>query len=206
MKVNREAIYGTQASPFEQLGWGRCTQKKLPTAATAVTGFRQHAAWPFEDLRRKSAAGQARLYFFVYDWPANGRLVIPGLANKPLPRVPARWPRALCASPPPNNSVIDQRACCCAGQGGLGHRPRHPGRAANHQARSLCRRDPRPARRPHGLVARVPLRHVHSLGRLFRPRRHLQGRAGQGHRRVDHEHAARSPWPNTAPTPRSSTP
>jgi len=59
MKVNNEAIYGTQASPFEQLAWGRCIQKKLP-------------------------GGQTRLYLFVYDWPANGQLVIPGLANKPL--------------------------------------------------------------------------------------------------------------------------
>jgi alpha-L-fucosidase len=81
MKVNHEAIYGTQASPFEQLSWGRCTQKKL---VAAVTGFRQHAAWPFEDLQGKSGAGQTRLYFSVYDWPTSGRLVLPGLANKPL--------------------------------------------------------------------------------------------------------------------------
>ena len=57
MKVNGEAIYGTQASPFESLAWGRCTQKKLG-GGSAVTGFRQHAAWPFEDLRGTSAAGQ----------------------------------------------------------------------------------------------------------------------------------------------------
>ena len=83
MKANSEAIYGTQATPFEILPWGRCTQKKL-TAASAVTGYQQHAAWPFDDLRGASSAGQHRLYFFVYDWPANGQLVIPGLANKPL--------------------------------------------------------------------------------------------------------------------------
>jgi alpha-L-fucosidase len=59
MNVNSEAIYGTQASPFESLPWGRCTQKKL-------TG------------------DKTRLYFFVYDWPANGQLVISGLGNKPL--------------------------------------------------------------------------------------------------------------------------
>ena len=29
MKVNGEAIYGTKASPFEKLAWGRCTQKRL---------------------------------------------------------------------------------------------------------------------------------------------------------------------------------
>ena len=83
MKVNHEAIYGTQASPFEKLDWGRCTQKKL-AAGGAVTGFRQHAAWPFEDPRSNAGAGQTRLYFFVYDWPANGQLVIPGLANRPV--------------------------------------------------------------------------------------------------------------------------
>ena len=83
MKVNHEAIYGTQASPFEKLGWGRCTQKKHATGG-AVTGFRQHAAWPFEDPRGNAGAGQTRLYFFVYDWPANGQLVVPGLANKPI--------------------------------------------------------------------------------------------------------------------------
>jgi alpha-L-fucosidase len=59
MKANNEAIYGTTASPFEKLGWGRCTQKKL-------------------------AGGNTRLYLHVYDWPANGKLTVSGLANKPL--------------------------------------------------------------------------------------------------------------------------
>ena len=83
MKVNSEAIYSTQASPFESLPWGRCTQKKL-LSSSAVTGYQQHAAWPFEDLIRKPGSSQTRLYFFVYDWPANGQLVIPGLANRPV--------------------------------------------------------------------------------------------------------------------------
>jgi alpha-L-fucosidase len=83
MKCNGEAIYGTQASPFESLSWGRCTQKKL-ASSTTDDGYQQHAAWPFEDQRRKSGRGQTRLYFFVYDWPADGRLVIPGLANQPV--------------------------------------------------------------------------------------------------------------------------
>ncbi len=52
MKVNGESIYGTTASPFEQLAWGRCTQKKL-------------------------ADGKTRLYLHVFDWPANGQLVVP---------------------------------------------------------------------------------------------------------------------------------
>jgi alpha-L-fucosidase len=58
MKVNGEAIYGTTASPFSQLAWGRCTRKKL-------------------------ADGNTRLFFSVYDWPKNGELVIPELANQP---------------------------------------------------------------------------------------------------------------------------
>jgi alpha-L-fucosidase len=53
MKVNGEAVYGTQASPFEKLPWGRCTQK----------------------------AG--RLYLHVFDWPSDGKLLVPGLRNQP---------------------------------------------------------------------------------------------------------------------------
>ena len=37
MKVNGESIYGTAASPFAKLAWGRCTRKTLP---------RQHPALP----------------------------------------------------------------------------------------------------------------------------------------------------------------
>jgi alpha-L-fucosidase len=59
MKVNRESIYGTTASPFPKLGWGRCTQKKL-------------------------ADGNTRLYLHVFDWPKSGQLVLPGLANQAL--------------------------------------------------------------------------------------------------------------------------
>ncbi len=55
MKVNSEAIYGTQASPFKSLAWGRCTQKK--------------------------ANGGTRLYLHVFDWPQNRQLVVPGILN-----------------------------------------------------------------------------------------------------------------------------
>ena len=57
MKTNGQAIYDTAASPFRSLPWGRCTQKRLPDGST-------------------------RLYFFVFDWPQEGRLVIPGLLNE----------------------------------------------------------------------------------------------------------------------------
>ncbi len=52
MKVNGAAIYATQASPFEKLAWGRCTRQPLPDGGT-------------------------RLYLAVFDWPADGKLVVP---------------------------------------------------------------------------------------------------------------------------------
>ena len=56
MKVNGEAIYGTQASPFKYLEWGRCTQKSIE--------------------------GGTRLYLHVFDWPEHGELVVPGIYNE----------------------------------------------------------------------------------------------------------------------------
>jgi alpha-L-fucosidase len=53
MKVNSEAIYATKASPLGTLPWGRCTQKEQN--------------------------GNTVLYFSVFDWPKDGKLVIPGL-------------------------------------------------------------------------------------------------------------------------------
>ncbi|HSU57540.1 MAG TPA: alpha-L-fucosidase, partial [Candidatus Dormibacteraeota bacterium] len=56
MKVNGEAIYGTTATPFKELAWGRCTTK----------------------------AGKDRttLYLHVFNWPADGKLVVRGLKNE----------------------------------------------------------------------------------------------------------------------------
>jgi alpha-L-fucosidase len=51
LKLNGEAIYGTQASPFPFLSWGRATRK-----------------------------GQ-KLYLHVFDWPKDGKLVVP-FSNK----------------------------------------------------------------------------------------------------------------------------
>ena len=48
-------------------------------------------------------------------------------------------------------------------------------------------RNERTSRRPHGMVARGPLRHVHPLGRLQRPRRRLPRQANRRHGRMDHE-------------------
>ncbi|HMH24792.1 MAG TPA: alpha-L-fucosidase [Puia sp.] len=59
MKVNSESIYGTVASPFERLPWGRCTSRVEPD-------------------------GNTTLYLHVYDWPASGELTVPGLTNRVL--------------------------------------------------------------------------------------------------------------------------
>lgn len=56
MKVNGEAIYGTTASPFRRLAWGRCTKKVPEDGAT--------------------------LFLHVFDWPTDGRLLVPGLKNR----------------------------------------------------------------------------------------------------------------------------
>lgn len=58
MKVNGEAIYGTEPSPFPSLPWGRCT--------------------------RKSVNGKNLLYLHLFSMPENGKLLIPALDNKIL--------------------------------------------------------------------------------------------------------------------------
>ena len=53
MKVNGESIYGTTASPFPKApAWGRVTQKP------------------------------GKLYLHVFDWPKDGKLVVPSIGNK----------------------------------------------------------------------------------------------------------------------------
>ena len=55
MKVNGDAIYGTTATPFKRLPWGRCTTK--------VSGK------------------DTTLFLHVFNWPVDGKLVVPGLKN-----------------------------------------------------------------------------------------------------------------------------
>jgi alpha-L-fucosidase len=64
MSVNRESIYATQASPFKDLSWGRCTQKPI--------------------------TGGTRLYLHIFEWPADARpnnssgrreLIVPNLGS-----------------------------------------------------------------------------------------------------------------------------
>jgi alpha-L-fucosidase len=56
MKINGEAVYGTKASPWGLFQWGRCTKKETKGGTT--------------------------LYFSVFEWPADGKLAIPGVSNK----------------------------------------------------------------------------------------------------------------------------
>lgn len=56
MKVNDESIYETTASPFIKLSWGCCTKKIFINGAT--------------------------LYLHVFDWPKDGKILLPGLKNQ----------------------------------------------------------------------------------------------------------------------------
>jgi alpha-L-fucosidase len=56
MRVNGESIYGTEASPFNKLDWGRCTKKTI--------------------------GNDTRLYLHVFNWPGDGKLAVPGIFNK----------------------------------------------------------------------------------------------------------------------------
>lgn len=58
MGVNSDSIYGTTASVFDALPWGRSTTKRDGKTTT--------------------------LYLQVFDWPTHGRLVVPALASQPL--------------------------------------------------------------------------------------------------------------------------
>jgi alpha-L-fucosidase len=53
MQQNSESIYGTSASPFFKLPWGRCTQKEID--------------------------GNTLLYLHVFNWPKDELLRVPGL-------------------------------------------------------------------------------------------------------------------------------
>lgn len=56
MDIYGESIYGTSASPFSNLEWGRCT--------------------------RKEDGKSTRLYLHVFDWPDDNKLTVPAFDNK----------------------------------------------------------------------------------------------------------------------------
>lgn len=57
MKVNGDAIYDTKASVFEDLPWGRSTTRENGSTTT--------------------------LFLHVFDWPTDGKLVVPSIGNTP---------------------------------------------------------------------------------------------------------------------------
>ena len=60
LRRNGEAVYGTQAGPFaRRLSWGRISQRRLADGGTA-------------------------LYLHVWNWPADGALLLPGLRSVPV--------------------------------------------------------------------------------------------------------------------------
>jgi len=60
MDVNGEAIYATEASPFaRRLPWGRVT-------------------------RKPNGKGGETLYLHVWDWPTNGKILLPNVEQSPL--------------------------------------------------------------------------------------------------------------------------
>ncbi|MGB2820568.1 MAG: alpha-L-fucosidase, partial [Phycisphaerae bacterium] len=52
LAANGESVHGTSATVFKSLAWGRCTTKP------------------------------GKLYLHVFDWPADGKLIVPGLSSK----------------------------------------------------------------------------------------------------------------------------
>jgi alpha-L-fucosidase len=83
MKTNSGAIYGTQASPFpEAPAWGRCTSRTLEN-------------------------GKTRLYLHVFNWPADGLLVVNGLKQNASSAILLADPsRKLEVSPHPDGLKI----------------------------------------------------------------------------------------------------
>ncbi len=59
LAINGESIYGTDASVFPRLAWGRSTTRTMDDGNTAI-------------------------YLHVFDWPEDGRLLVPGLENRVL--------------------------------------------------------------------------------------------------------------------------
>jgi alpha-L-fucosidase len=58
MKINGESIYGTQSGPFVKAPvWGRVSQK--------------------------TSGGATTLYLHVFEWPKDGKLILPGLQSSP---------------------------------------------------------------------------------------------------------------------------
>ncbi len=87
MSVNHESIYQTKASPFKILSWGRCTQKPI--------------------------AGGTRLYLHIFDWPADGKLMVPGLGSQVTNCYSLSDKKKLKAEKTEGNYIIDMLKAKC---------------------------------------------------------------------------------------------
>lgn len=58
LEVNGESIYGSKNSVFAELPWGRSTTKL------------------------RDGGESTRIYLHIFDWPSDGRLLVPGLKNR----------------------------------------------------------------------------------------------------------------------------
>jgi alpha-L-fucosidase len=56
MKVNGASIYGTKASPFKSMSWGKCTQKESANGTT--------------------------LYFHLFEWPQHKKIIVDNMLNE----------------------------------------------------------------------------------------------------------------------------
>jgi alpha-L-fucosidase len=81
MKVNGDAIYDTTANPFKRLPWGRATKK--------ISG------------------NNTTLYLHVFNWPADGKLLVPGLENKITSAKLLATGKKLKTSVTPDGVVVD---------------------------------------------------------------------------------------------------
>ncbi|MFH1731750.1 MAG: alpha-L-fucosidase, partial [Planctomycetota bacterium] len=81
LEVNGESVYATTASPFKRLPWGRCTKRLRDDGAT--------------------------LYLHVFQWPAEGKLRVPGLCSKVLGAKLLATGKALKTSAEDDDVVVD---------------------------------------------------------------------------------------------------
>jgi alpha-L-fucosidase len=82
LKTNGEAIYATEGSPYTKpLAWGRTTQKARPD-------------------------GGATLYVHVWEWPSDGKILLPGIKQSPRSSRLLAGGAAVSSVPTPEGLVV----------------------------------------------------------------------------------------------------
>jgi alpha-L-fucosidase len=76
MKVNGEAIYGTTATPFGAETGEAVTQKDGYGKDRAAS-----SSWAWRCTKKVTPEG-ATIYLHVFEWPKDGKFLVPGLKNK----------------------------------------------------------------------------------------------------------------------------